>query len=950
MSAVVDPVDLGFVPKSGTPEVPEPGLVHESVLPVALAAALATGAGAWLAGGLFRDLTARAVGFLGVAVGAAIAGYAFRRGRPLLQLLVLPVAAALGAALVLAGAGAGATLPRLVGRAVRGAGLLQAPVPFDPGWRFVLVVLCALVASTSTALAVSAARPKLAVAAPMALIIPAALLQPDSAEIVSAAGAIVLVLLALAAARNAELAADGSLSLEFELNRLARTGALVAASLVVLLAVSRFGLLFPATDRQQVIPPHRPQVAAMPPDQVLFTYRASRPVPLRMGVLDTYDGRGWLLPAFDPSKLATVQPGARFPQAPTTTGGVTVTITIDALEGRSVPAPAGLVRLDSGTPLQFDPTTQTVRLADRSATQGLTYELEAVSPPTSKALASAPAPPADLKAYLKVPAPPAEVARLLTEAPVNPYDRLQFLRQQLYAKVIADGEGRPVDVPPDRVGALLDGAHATPYEITAAEALLARWAGVPSRIGYGYDGGEVRADGSVAVHPDHAGMWLEAYFTGPGWVPLVGVPQRATQSISDARKNLEEGVQAARNLSIVVYVPVAQSSNLLLYEEVRYYLARALPAIAALLLLLLVYPALVKFARRSRRRRWAARGHRERIAVAYAEFRDRCADLAIGDPTAPPLDFLASVQPDEEHTELAWLVTRALWGDLRRGLLEEDAEAAEGMARSLRSRITAGQPFPTRVAAWISRSSLRRPYSSEVPNLWPAPREQKTRTRTRWALLGSGTAGALLLLGAIASAPALASSSGPVSHASTGAGIEGLVPAAIGRLRLQPEKSADSIFARVRGSIIAAGRVYTVRHDGIVEGSVQVEQLESSLSTSSANVRNGILQSLGGGSFHDLATPVYLFDGNCACPGSFRLVQVRYQQLYGRQRVFEQDLPALRVYVWFPPHRNVLVVVAVRTEFTSAAGDAFALALVDSQHGLPPGPVPVPSPGAGGGS
>ena len=33
-----------------------------------------------------------------------------------------------------------------------------------------------------------------------------------------------------------------------------------------------------------------------------------------------------------------------------------------------------------------------------------------------------------------------------------------------------------------------EGATATPYEIVAAEALLARWAGVPARIGFGFDG------------------------------------------------------------------------------------------------------------------------------------------------------------------------------------------------------------------------------------------------------------------------------------------------------------------------------------------------------------------------------------------------------------------------------------------------------------------------------
>jgi len=889
--------------------------------PVALAAALSTGAGAWLAGGLFRDLPARGVGFVGVAIGAGLVGLAFRRRGWWLQLAVLPAAIVAGAVLVLAGAQPGATVPRLVSQAVRGAGLLQAPVPFDPGWRFVLVVLCAAVAATAASAALSTGRPKLAVAIPLALAIPAALLQPDSAEVVSAAGAIVLLVLALAASRHAELAADGAVSLEFELNRLARTGALTAALLIVLLGVSRFGLLFPSTQRQQVIPPHRPQVAAAPPDSILFTYRASQPVPLRMGELDIYDGRGWLLPAFDPSKLDSIPAGDRFPQSPVGGGGVKVAITIGTLEGRSVPAPAGLTRLDAGGPLQFDPATQTVRLAERNATPGLAYTLEAAGTPTSKLLEAAGAPPPSVKAFLQAPAPPAEVQRLLDQAPADRYDRLQFLRQALYAKVVADGEGKPVDVPPDRVGAMLDGAHATPYEITAAEALLARWAGVPSRIGYGYDGGESQPDGSVAIHPVHAGTWLEAYFAGHGWVPLVGVPRHAVGSLNAARKNLQEGLQAAQNLSIVVYVPVRQASGLLLYEEVRYYLLQALPWVALLVLLLLIHGWLVKLARSWRRRSWAGRGYRERIAVAYAEFRDRCRDLGLGDPVAPPLDFVRDLQPDDEHSELAWLVTRALWGDLRRGLTEEDAAAAEAMARSLRRRVTAAQPVTSRVAALVSRASLRQPYSAAVPNLWPR-REARPRRRRRWIFAGAAAVGVMLV-----SLPALAASPSPVKDS-----LGGLVPASVGKLQLQREGSADKIFAKVSGSVIAAGQVYSVRHDGIVEGSVQLEQLKPSLNTASGEVRSGILQTLGGGSFHDLATPVYLFDGNCDCAGSYRLVQVRNQPLHGRQRVWVEDLPGLRVYVWFPPRRNALVVVALRTEYTAAASDAFALALLDSER------------------
>lgn len=913
----------------------------QGTLAIGIAAALGTAAGAWMAGGLFQGPAARGVGLIGVLIGAGLVTAGFRLRRELVaQLLVLPAAAVAGALLVLPETAAGVTLPALVGHAVRGGGFLQPPVPFDPGWRFLLVVLCAAVAATSASLALASARPKLAVAVPMALVIPAALLQPDSAELLSAGGAIALAVLALAAARNAELAALGRVNVEFELNRLARSGAVTAALLVALVLISRAGLLFPTTQHDQVIPPHRPQVAAQPPDQVLFTYRATRSVPLRLGVLDTYDGRGWLLPAFDPAKLAQVQPGARFPEAPAGSGTVRIEVTLGSLEGRSLPAPAGLVRLDGTQSVQFDLATQTLLLAGRSDTPGVTYGVDAAPPPASKLLEAAGPPPADMRAYLSVPAPPAEVVRLLAQAPNDRYDRLQYLREALYQKVVAAGEGRPVDVPPSRVGAMLDGAHASPYEITAAEALLARWAGVPSRIGYGYDGGEALPDGSVAVHPVHAGTWLEAYFSGPGWVPLVGVPPHAAASLNAAKKNLTEGAQTAQNLSLVLYVPVLQSSRLLLYEEARYYLVRALPVLLVLALLVVAFPALLKLLRSRRRRRWARRGPRERIAAAYADLRDRCRDLGIGDPAAPPLDFLAELQPDDQHTELAWLVTRALWGDLRRELRAEDAEAAELMARSLRRRVTGAQPLATRAVAWISRASLRSPYSEEVPNAWPRRGARAMRTRRR-LLAPAGAAGltvSLLALGVLVTVPAAAVVPAPPRHDQLG----GLVPTGFGRLELHPEPSATSVFRHVAGSVVSAGRVYSVRHDGIVEGSVQVEQLVGSLQTGDQEVRRGIEQSLGGGSFHQLSIPVVLFDGGCLCPGTYTLVPVRNQALHRHQSVLEEDLPDLRVYLWFPPRRDVLVVVALRKEFTEQSSDALVLALLDRALGVPPGPVPIP--------
>jgi hypothetical protein len=76
--------------------------------------------------------------------------------------------------------------------------------------------------------------------------------------------------------------------------------------------------------------------------------------------------------------------------------------------------------------------------------------------------------------------------------------------------------------------------------------------------------------------------------------------------------------------------------------------------------------------------------------------------------------FLDRFIEDEEHTELAWLTTRVLWGDLQG---EEDpliASVAEELSRSLRRRLAAMQPATVRAVALVSRLSLRNPYAPET--------------------------------------------------------------------------------------------------------------------------------------------------------------------------------------------------------------------------------------------
>src|SRR5205085_6005819 len=94
--------------------------------------------------------------------------------------------------------------------------------------------------------------------------------------------------------------------------------------------------------------------------------------------------------------------------------------------------------------------------------------------------------PQQLRPFLQAPPVPPAVQDLLRKAPIAQYARLQSLRAELYKHFVAAGQGKPTDVSPERVVELLKGDTGNPYEPTASEALLARWAGDPSRSRFGY--------------------------------------------------------------------------------------------------------------------------------------------------------------------------------------------------------------------------------------------------------------------------------------------------------------------------------------------------------------------------------------------------------------------------------------------------------------------------------
>jgi hypothetical protein len=248
------------------------------------------------------------------------------------------------------------------------------------------------------------------------------------------------------------------------------------------------------------------------------------------------------------------------------------------------------------------------------------------------------------------------------------------------------------------------------------------------------------------VRPGNAAQWLEVYFEGHGWVPLIQAPDKAKQKLdNDPASKFNPDTLASDEVAAEVVIPIKIESFKQLYQRIREQLLLALPYLAGLLAAYLATPSVMRALRRRKRRRWAERlGPRAQIAVEYAEFRDAAHDLNVGDALDTPLEYLRRVVDDDEHAELAWLVSRTLYGDLGPKVSDADAQAAEELATSLRRRLSKGPPFQARVLAALSKASLRQPYTDEVPTIvlldplgrwsrWRAERRRARKARPRQA-------------------------------------------------------------------------------------------------------------------------------------------------------------------------------------------------------------------------
>jgi hypothetical protein len=712
--------ESGLPPEtSGEPVIAQVQTTEVPITRLAVVIAFPVLAAAAMTGGVFVGYGARFWAAFAGVLGVALAVGVRRFRRPLVTYLLAAVGVfAIGLFLVIpSGMDNLFDLGAAVRAAVRSGDIQRPPVQFEPGWRAILGWLMGALGFAAAWLGIEMQRPALAMLVPLPVIAFTAISVPDSDQLPTGIACLVFFVVGLGLLSGTEMGdKEQRPSLAYELRRGARAVPVLGVIVGVIFALSQLGFLFPPPIIDPAQEAKKPKTVPLSKvkDRVLFRVKSSITGPWRIGHLDVYDGSDWRLPPFAASELKEVPRSGVVDSE--LEPGVKATFEVGELEGAvlpSLPNTVGIVA--EGPKLAFDPRLGNIRLTQGSIESGLTYTVVASAVPTVENIRSINQdPPPDIKPFLEIPDPPPAVKSLLNQAPTNSaWDRMNYLRETFLKTVVASGSGVPVSVPPKRVDDMLAGSkEGTPYEIVAAQAMLARWAGVPSRIAYGYDGGD-KAEGYLEVRPKHGASFLELYFPTYKWLPVIGTPLQAKSSLSSDPQQFNPNVLASDDVAVRIHIPIATDARSLLFAQIRSVFVSVAPIIIGLLLIYYTWPFLWKTIVRSRRRGWAHnQGAEARIAVAYAEWRDTATDFGYRWDSDTPLMFLDRIVEDEENTELAWLVTRTLWGDLRGRIRPDDALAAEELSKSLRKRLSQGHPFTLRVIAAVSRLSLRYPYAT----------------------------------------------------------------------------------------------------------------------------------------------------------------------------------------------------------------------------------------------
>ncbi|TDQ54992.1 transglutaminase domain-containing protein [Actinorugispora endophytica] len=264
------------------------------------------------------------------------------------------------------------------------------------------------------------------------------------------------------------------------------------------------------------------------PETVLMTVRGDRANQLRWVALADFTGTTWLpesrypaagrlLPAPDPEPPHATRQEAE--------------VEVEGLPGPWLPV-VGSPRSLGAAGAGFDPASGTAVLLDGEAS-GASYtvsgdvahwrpeELTDLRPPADDRF--------DRYRYLPAETPP-QVGAVVDQATAegSPYEHAVRLARYLRTSYTFDprapsGHGL-ADLGRFLVEPGQQGGGGTSEQFASAFAVLARAAGLPSRVVIGFDSGSQETEGEYTVTTGDAIAWGEVYFEGAGWVPFDVTP------------------------------------------------------------------------------------------------------------------------------------------------------------------------------------------------------------------------------------------------------------------------------------------------------------------------------------------------------------------------------------------------------------------------------------------
>jgi hypothetical protein len=266
----------------------------------------------------------------------------------------------------------------------------------------------------------------------------------------------------------------------------------------------------------------------------VFEYSSddSDPDYLRMVTLDTFDGNNWNLAKLSPSgDIADISSGVgRDDPMPGAT--VKTSVSMAGLSSTWLPLPFPTVSVSGlGGDWAYDPATLDVFARGTDTTAGRNYDVVSRHPTLSVGdLRNAGPPSADLeRQYTALPAGlPAQVRtteQSIVRGLTNDYDKAYAIQQFFldprngftYTTNIPDFTG-------SALVAFLNNRKGFCQQYATMYAVMARLAGLPTRVDVGFTQGVEKTPGNWAVTRQNAHAWPEVYFAGVGWVRFEPTP------------------------------------------------------------------------------------------------------------------------------------------------------------------------------------------------------------------------------------------------------------------------------------------------------------------------------------------------------------------------------------------------------------------------------------------